>query len=113
MKILLDENLPKKLMRDLRNLGFTVSCVPDEGWKSLVNGDLIQKMIESKFTILLTFDQNLQYQQNLSKYDIAVVVLTAKNNQYLTLKSLVPDIEALLNTVLDQKVYQIILSSTA
>jgi predicted nuclease of predicted toxin-antitoxin system len=107
MKILLDENLPKKLMRDLRNLGFSVSCVPDEGWKSLVNGALIQKMIENSFTILLTFDQNLQYQQNLSKYSITVITLHAKNNQYLTLKNLIPDLENLLRNPLEQKVYQI------
>ncbi len=56
MKILLDKNLPKKLMKDLCNLGFSVSSVPDEGWKSLVNGALIQKMVENSFTILLTFD---------------------------------------------------------
>ncbi|HRG48972.1 MAG TPA: DUF5615 family PIN-like protein [Leptospiraceae bacterium] len=108
MKILLDENLPKKLMRELRDIGFNVSCVPDEGWKSLVNGALIQKMIENSFTILLTFDQNLQYQQNLSKYLITVIVLHARNNQYMTLKNLVPDLEKLLNNPLEQKVYQII-----
>ncbi|HSZ33774.1 MAG TPA: hypothetical protein VK772_10695 [Puia sp.] len=36
----------------------------------------------------LTFDKNLQHQQNFQKYPIAVFVLNAINNTYLKLKPL-------------------------
>jgi hypothetical protein len=34
-------------------------------------------MVAAKFDALLTFDKNLQHQQNFSKYSITVFVLTA------------------------------------
>ena len=63
MKILIDENLPKKLKQDL-NI-HSVFTVRDKGWQSKTNGDLIQLMLEDNFDLLITFDQNLQYLQNL------------------------------------------------
>lgn len=59
------------------------------GWGGLKNGELLRKMIESDFDVLLTFDKNLQHQQNFAKYPIAVFLLIAESNQYkhLTLLS--------------------------
>jgi hypothetical protein len=39
--------------------------------------------------VLLTFDQNLEHQQNFAKYPISVFVLIAENNTYLVLRGLV------------------------
>ena len=61
MKLLLDENLPRKLKRDLIN--HEVSTVRDNGWSGLKNGELIRKMREHGFDVLLTFDKNIQHQQ--------------------------------------------------
>lgn len=36
-------------------------------------------MLMNDFSILLTFDKNLQHQQNFKKYEIVVFVLTAPN----------------------------------
>lgn len=55
-------------------------------------------MIENKFDALLTFDKNLQYQQNFTKYTIAVIVLNAPDNSYVTLKELVLKIKEILTT---------------
>jgi len=54
-------------------------------------------MLNEGFEVLLTFDRNLQYQQNFTKYPIAVFVLNAEDNAYLTLKPLVPKIHQHLN----------------
>ena len=45
-------------------------------------------MIQNGFNVLLTFDKNLQYQQNFQKYTITVFVLTAVNNTYMELTKL-------------------------
>jgi len=45
-------------------------------------------MIADNFDALLTFDKNLQYQQNFSKYTIAVFVLSAPINTYSVLTAL-------------------------
>ena len=47
------------------------------GWSGKKNGELLQLMIQESFTILLTTDQNLRYQQNLQQAGVAVVVLVA------------------------------------
>jgi len=51
-----------------------------------------------EFHALLTFDKNLQYQQNFAKYTIAVIVLNASDNSYLTLKNLIEKIKQVLMT---------------
>jgi hypothetical protein len=49
------------------------------GWDELVNGDLIEAAESGGFGIMVTGDQNLRYQQNLSGRRIALVVLLANN----------------------------------
>ena len=49
-------------------------------------------MTIERFDALLTFDQNLQYQNNFMEYTLTVFVLVAPDNSYLTLKLLVPEI---------------------
>lgn len=49
-------------------------------------------MIENEFSALITFDKNLQFQQNFAKYTLPIIVLNAKDNTYLTLKEFIPEI---------------------
>lgn len=95
MKLLIDENLPKRLKLDFSD--YEIFTVSDRGWNSKTNGELLQLMLDEGFEVLLTFDRNLQYQQNFVKYPIAVFVLSADDNAYLTIKPLVPIIRQLLN----------------
>lgn len=96
MKLLLDENLPKKLKRDFPE--HKIYTVSDEKWNGKKNGELLKLMLKEKFDVLLTFDKNLQFQQNFQKYPITVIVLTAENNAYITLRVLVPQIIDILKS---------------
>ncbi len=98
MKLLLDENLPKRLKEDFQD--HETFTVRDKGWNGKTNGELLALMIHDGFDALLTFDKNLQYQQNFKKYTIPVLVLNSKDNTYLHLKPLVPKIKELLSTPL-------------
>jgi len=95
MKVLLDENLPKRLKADLSM--FEVATVRERGWQGRENGDLIRAMLTEGYQALLTFDKNLQYQQNFAKYPVTVLLLNAKDNQYATLQPLMPKVVAKLN----------------
>ena len=95
MRLLIDENLPKRLKLDFPE--HKIFTVTDMGWNSKKNGELLKLMLNENFDVLLTFDRNLQYQQNFAKYPIAVFVLNAEDNAYLTLKPLVPKIHQQLN----------------
>ena len=47
----------------------------DEGWRQISNGELIKIAEETGYQIMLTCDQNIQYQQNLTGRRISMVVL--------------------------------------
>ena len=105
MKLLLDENLPKRLKIDLGT--HQIYTVADKGWFGVSNGRLLELLIQDDFDALITFDKNLQYQQNFKKYSIAVIVLNAPDNSYKTLKNLITKIEDLLKSKLNAGPHEI------
>lgn len=52
-----------------------MTTVYELSWTTLRNGDLISQAEAVGFDVLVTTDQNLKYQQNLSERRLAVVVL--------------------------------------
>lgn len=98
MKLLLDENLPRRLKSDFTE--YEIFTVREKGWNSKKNGELLELMLKEYFTVLLTFDKNLKFQQNFEKYPIAVFVLIAENNTYKVLQELVPNIRKELSKTL-------------
>lgn len=96
MRLLLDENLPKRLKQDLNK--HEVYTVAEKGWTGMSNGKLLALITENKFDALLTFDKNLQHQQNFTKYAVAVIVLNAPDNSYASLRNLVQKIDSVLES---------------
>lgn len=66
------------------------------GWAGLDNGELLAKA-EKHFDVFITVDRNLTFQQNLSRFDIAVLVLRARSDRLKDLIPLVPKIIDALN----------------
>lgn len=95
MKLLLDENLPKKLKNDLTD--FEVYTVQDMGWNGKENGELLKLMISNGFEALITADKNLQNQQNFKKYPIPVLTLNVTLLTYQHMVKLLPGLQQLLN----------------
>lgn len=91
MKLLLDENLPKKLKRDLA--GHEVYTVRDMLGDGKENGELLALMLANGFDALISGDKNIPFQQNFPKYPIPVVVLNAPDNTYDTIRLFAPKIE--------------------
>ena len=95
MRLLLDENLPKRLKLDFPE--HEIFTVRDKGWNGIKNGELLKLLLEDKFDALFSFDKNLQYQQNFVKYSITVFVLSAWINSYDELTKLSPKVKTYLN----------------
>ena len=74
MRVLFDQGTPVPLRKHLAT--HQVATTFELGWNNLKNGDLLQQSEESGFSVLVTTDQNLRYQQNLAGRKIAIVVLT-------------------------------------
>jgi hypothetical protein len=97
MRILLDECVPRPLTRHL--FQYDVTTVTEMSWSGVKNGELLQRMKQEQFTILLTTDQNLRYQQNLTQAGVAVVVLVAPTNRLPDLIPLTSQLPAVLKTI--------------
>ena len=80
MRLLLDECIPKRLDRE-----FT----------------------EHDFDVFITVDQSLRFQQNVSGFAIAVVVLEARSNDIEDLRPLVPRVRALLAELRPRQVIRV------
>jgi hypothetical protein len=72
MRILLDEDTPRGVRRILT--GHHVRTVPEMGWNGYSNGQLLDEAEKAAFEAIVTCDQNLVTQQNLTGRNIAVVV---------------------------------------
>jgi len=93
VRILLDECLPRRLKRDL--VGHDARTVPEMGWGSKQNGELL-RLAEGRFDVFLTVDRNLAFQQDVTQFKIAVVVMVAKSNKYSDLR---PHVAGVLGAV--------------
>ena len=67
------------------------------GWASKRNGELLH-LAEREFDVFVTVDQKLQHQQNLSAFNIAVIVLIAASNTLAELRPLMPKVVESLST---------------
>jgi len=97
VRILLDEQLPRRLVHHLS--GHDVRTVQQEGWAGLKNGDLLRRAVARGFDVFLTADQNLQFQQNLAGAGLAVIVLYARSNKLDDLLPLVPAVLSVIPSV--------------
>lgn len=97
MRILLDECVPKPLKREFDDLD--LKTVREMGWSGTKNGALLQLMSESGFTILLTSDRNIKYEQNLRQVGIAVIVMVARTNRLTDLLPLTSQVREALSTI--------------
>lgn len=73
MRILFDQGTPLPLRKSLT--GHEITTAFRAGWSELANGELIAAANSAGFDAMVTTDQNLKYQQNLSARRIAIIVL--------------------------------------
>jgi hypothetical protein len=74
------------------------------GWDETVNGALLT-LAEQSFDVLVTTDKNLSFQQNVARFNIAVVVLRARSARLGHLRELVPALLTILPDVKSGEVH--------
>lgn len=88
MKLLLDECLPKDLLRDFAP--HVVEHVKGSALEGLQNGELLAEA-QHAYDVLITVDANIYHQQKVAQFNLAVVVLRAYRNAYEFLLDTVPE----------------------
>ena len=87
MRILIDERFRSFLP------GHHCQSARYAGLAGLNNGELLTAAEVAKFDVLLTVDQGIEHQQNLTGRNIAIILFRVKSNR---LKDLLPHIAACL-----------------
>jgi len=96
MKILLDENIPRRLKFDF-DVKDEVRSVQELKWQGKKNGELLGLMTLEGFDFFITLDKNLQYQQNIKRFSIQIIILDAPDSRYHTLQPLILKINQALS----------------
>ena len=96
MRVLLDENVDRKLKRSF-DAQHSVVTVRERGWSAKQNGELLAAAA-AEFDVMLTLDKNMQYQQHLPRYDLAVVLITAWSNKRSVIEPAMHEVNRLLPT---------------
>lgn len=96
MRVLLDECVPRQLRMDL--LGHEVGTVAGKGWSGVKNGELLRRA-QSEFDVLLTTDRGMEFQQNISPLEIALLVVAVGSNDVDVLRRYVPQILTTLDQI--------------
>jgi hypothetical protein len=87
--VLLDENMPKVLVR-LLSPEAQARTVQQQGWSGTKNGALLA-LVETAFDVFITMDRGIPHQQNLDAY--AIALLEARSNRAADIAPLVPAIK--------------------
>lgn len=95
-RILFDENMPRKLRREMPQV--VVRTVQEEGWAGFENGNLLRRASDT-FDVLLTADQRMRYQQNVAQFEIGVVVIETVDTTLGNLRRFLPQIHAAIESV--------------
>ena len=104
MRILIDENLPRKLAAHLS--GHECRTVVQCGWSGKKNGELLAEA-DPLFDLLLTLDKNLPYQQDLTTKRIAVLIVRARSNRIQDLLPILPECLAAVASIQPGQVVRI------
>jgi predicted nuclease of predicted toxin-antitoxin system len=104
MKLLLDECVPQRLRNDFPV--HEVYTINDLGLRGIKNGKLLSAAAR-EFDVLITVDQQIPFQQNLLKFDLALLILIAKPCRYPQLKLLMPKVLSVLEHIKSGEVIEI------
>jgi hypothetical protein len=77
------------------------------GWAGRKDAEVLALMAGQGFEVLVTVDQNMRHQQNLSAAGVAVVVLVAASNRLADLVPLMPSAVAALGSIRSGDVVEI------
>ena len=81
--------------------------VVEAGWAGLQNGELLRRAGEAGFAAFITMDRDLQYQQNIGRLALGIVLLWAPNNRVEAVLPLIPAVLMVLRQLRPGTVVQL------
>lgn len=103
MRLLIDESIPEQIEPYVSE--FNPSTVRRERLKGLRNGVLLRAAVDRGFSVILSADQNLRFQQNLPKIGIGAVVIVNIRNR---MKDILPVLAKIKSAIADVRSGEVI-----
>ena len=97
MKLLLDESVPRKFKNHLP--GHECRTVPEIGLAGKKNGDLLILAEQAGFDAFITLDRGIEFEQNLQRSGMAVILVRAKSSRLIDLLPHVPGVLKALSSI--------------
>ena len=97
MRVLPDENLDWRLVRHF-DTDFQVTTVSRQGWKGKRNGELLAQAAKA-FDALVTMDKGIEHEQNLRKYTISIILISAKSSRIQDIQPAMFGVNQILRTL--------------
>jgi hypothetical protein len=85
----------------------TVSTATEVAFGGYKNGKLLKAAEEKSFDVLLTIDKNIDYQQNVDKFAIAIVILDVSRSHIKHIIPLIAEFKARINLYKPGQTYKI------
>ena len=105
MRVLLDECVNGELRKYFP--GHDCQTARYAGFAGLENGELLAAAEAAEFDVVLTVDRGFEYQQNLEKRKIAVIIFSGKSVLLEDLVLLVPECLAHLKSIRSGQIVRI------
>ena len=105
MRVLLDEQIDGRL-RPSFDPEHEVETVRERGWTGKRNGELL-RAASPTFDVLVTMDRGIEYQQNLSAFDIAVILVRARSNRRKDVEPAMSEVNRVLREVEAGRLYHV------
>jgi predicted nuclease of predicted toxin-antitoxin system len=96
MRILIDECIDPRVK--LLFKGDQAATVHDRGWDAIEDGPLLARA-QKEFDVLLTIDGKMEFQQNIPKYSIGLVVVHVPKNQLTYYRAIIDELCAAIEGV--------------
>jgi predicted nuclease of predicted toxin-antitoxin system len=98
MNLLLDECIPRPFKPSLAVEGHTCSTVPEAGLAGKTNGELLL-LAQRSFQVFITLDKGIPFQQNLTGFKIAILIIRATSSRLVDIFPQVPACLAALRAI--------------
>jgi len=98
MRLLIDECLPRKVKFLFAEGGHECETVRDAGFGGKENGELLA-LADQSFEVLITIDKNIRYQQNVTRRNIAILVIRPASTDLDDIRPHVADALAALKSI--------------
>lgn len=89
MRVVIDEDIPRELTGLFHAPGHTVAHVEDLGLKGSRNGELLAAL-STVADIFVTGDTHLGHQQDLRRFDLAIILIHPERLVVRQIKELIP-----------------------